>query len=314
MKKTSANSTFFNCEVHTEFPANYYCKTCKKLLCLKCSTEHMQKGCTVDSCELVGNVMMMELLKETENQSINLDISPLITSLITKMRDSFKWIEKETISGLQECQKKIGKNMISNEAKKKMKQLENEKNSTGLYMLCMNIKEQRNKDDAKEKQNNSTEIIKEYENKMQKILLEFNKRFTEIYSMINPKSIPKQLVPQIPDSQPKVNPLPREEVKVESILYLFDKVAIPLPLKNCTSNFDSCVILPVVNNAAEIKAELEKKHKCEIKELNDVINEKNRKVADLISILRLNILIEDEEFKVKPSPNKNKNDVVNLLV
>jgi len=313
MKKISADSTFFSCEVHTEFPANYYCKTCKKLLCLKCSAGHMQKGCTVDSCELVGNVMMMELLEETENQSINLDISPLITSLIAKMRDLFKWIEKETISGLHECQKKIGKNMISDETKKKMKQLENEKNSTGLYMLCMNIKEQRNKDDAKEKQNNSTEIIKEYENKMQKILLEFNKTFTEIYSMINPKQlVPSQIVPQIPDPQPKVKPLPREEIKVESILYLFDKVAIPL--KNCTSNFDSCVILPVVNNAAEIKAELEKKHKCEIKKLNDVINEKDRKVADLISILRLNILIEDEEFKVKLSPNKKKNDVVNLLV
>jgi len=226
MKKISSKPTFFNCEIDAEFPANYYCKTCKKLLCLKCSTDHMKKGCTVDSCELMGNVMMTELLKKTENQSNDLGISQLITSVNAKMRVLFKWIEKKTISVFHECQKKIGKNTISNEDKKKMKQFENEKNSAGLYMLCMNIKEQRNKDIAKEKQNNSTEIIKEYENKMQKTLLEFNKKFTEIYS----------------------------------------------------------------------------------------INENNRKIVDLKSILWLNILIENEEFKEKPSSEEKKYDVVNLLI
>jgi len=212
----STKSTSFNCAIHSTLPAKFYCITCHKLLCLNCSTDHVAKKCNVDSCDLMGNVMMKELLKETENLSINSDMSQIMKNSKAKMRDLFKWIEKETVSRLCECHKKLCTGMLSNEIKQRMEQLKNEQNLTELYMMCMNIKEHRNKEEYKENVNNNSVIIKEYQDKMQIVLNKFCVRFTEINCMMNQKS----------NSQPQIKPAPMPNLggKVESTLELFDKI------------------------------------------------------------------------------------------
>jgi len=221
----STKSTSFNCAIHSEFPAKFYCTTCHKLLCLDCSVDHMANKCNVDSCDLMGNIMMKKLLKETENLSISPDMSQVMKNSSAKLRDLFKWIEKEAVSKLCECQKKMCTDMLSNRIKQKMKQLKNKHNLTELYIMCMNIKEHRNKEESKEKINNNAEIIKEYQDKMQIIFNEFCKKFTEINCMMNQKPIFKQRKPtpilqQELGLQPQVKPVPmsKSEGKVESIL------------------------------------------------------------------------------------------------
>jgi len=212
----STKSTSFNCAIHPKFPAKFYCTTCHKLLCLDCSIGHMTNKCNVDSCDLMGNIMMKELLKETENLSIIPDMSQIMKNSSAKMKDLFKWIEKEAVSKLCECQKKMCTDTLSNEIKQKMEQLKNEHNFTELYIMCINIKEQRNKEESKEKVNNNAEIIKEYQNKIQIIFNEFCKKFTEINCDLQ--------------SQVESVAMPEPGGKIESILELFDKITIILKI------------------------------------------------------------------------------------
>jgi len=185
-------STSFNCAVHSKLPAKFYCTTCRKLLCLDCSVDHIEKNCNVDSCDLMGNAMMKELLRESD--PLNIEISQIMKSSMTKMRNLFKWVEKDALSRLCECQKKVCANTLTNEIKQTMVQLKNEQNLTELYMMCMNIKEQRSKEKFKEGINNNEEIIQEYQAKIQIILNEFCKKFTEINCIMNQESIFKQQV------------------------------------------------------------------------------------------------------------------------
>jgi len=226
----STESTSFDCAIRSKQSAKFYCTTCRKLLCLDCRADHIAKKCNFDSCDLIENAMMKELLKETDNQSINLEISQIMKSSTARMKNLFKWVEKEAASRLCECQKKVFTNMLTNEIKQMVVKPKNEQNHRELHMMCMNTMEHRNKEETKEKVNNNAEIIKEYQDEMQIILNEFCKRFSEINCIMNQKQIfkqqePSQIVPKKPNPQPQVKPAPMLEPrgKFYSILELLIK-------------------------------------------------------------------------------------------
>jgi len=212
----SVRSTSFVCAACSNQPAKYYCTTCNKLLCLDCGTDHKGNGCIVDSCDWIGISMMKELLKETEGSSNRLAISQTMKNVTSKMRNLFKWLEKETLSQLSEYQGKVRASMNLNEVKQQMMKLKNEGNLTGLFMFCKNIKEQRNHEESKEKVKSEANLTKEYQNKMQIVFNEFCKKFTEINGQI---PMVKQ---QESNPKPKVepDPIPKLESKIKGILKL----------------------------------------------------------------------------------------------
>jgi len=221
MEKVPVRPTSFVCVDCSMQPAKCYCTTCSRLLCLYCGIDHTDNGCLVDSCDVTGIRMMKELLKESEGSSNCSGISQAMKNATFKMKKLFKWLEKETTSKLSECQRKLRISMLPNEAKQHMIKLKNEENLIGLYMLCKNIKEQKNCEESKEKIRNDANTTMEYQNKIEVIFNEFCKKFKEInaeISMVKLKESNK-VVGQKPNPEPLVKPnlIPKPQNEVESI-------------------------------------------------------------------------------------------------
>jgi len=114
---------------------------------------------------------------------------------VSKWKIYLNGLKKRQYQNYASVKKKTRTDTLSNEIKQKIEQLKNEHNFTELYIMCINIKEHRNKEESKEKVNNNAEIIKEYQDKIQIIFNEFCKKFTEINCMMNQKLIFKQRKP-----------------------------------------------------------------------------------------------------------------------
>jgi len=210
----------------SKFPAKCYCTTCHKLLCPICVPKHETKTCNIESCDVKGIKMMNELITEIENQSNNNDAPQTMKNTMEKMRELFKWVEKETLLNFRDYQKKISKNAISNETKMQMKKLSQEQKFTDLYLMCLNIKENKIQN---EKNNNSEKVLKEYQEKIQIIYKDFLKKFTAINFKINTISIfnkaQNQIINKMINSEIIEKPIikPTGEKKVEGILWFFIK-------------------------------------------------------------------------------------------
>jgi len=227
MEKKPARPASFICVDCSKQPARYYCKTCDKLLCLNCSGDHADRNCKVDSCEFIGNKMMKKLLKENESASNNLEIYKSLKNVTLKMKNLFKWMEKEIISKLSECHRKVRKSTLTNEAKQQMIKLKNEENTTELYMLCKKIKGKRTQEESKENIKGELETVKDYQNKIQDMFTEFCKKFIEINREI---PMAKQhesslIVGQKQNIEPQVmsDPIPESKSKIRGILKLMGK-------------------------------------------------------------------------------------------
>jgi len=218
---TPANKVSYLCANCSKLPAKCYCTTCHKLLCLKCIPKHKTKTCNIESCDLMGINLMNELLTEAENQRNSNDMSQTMKNTMKKMRELFKWIEKETFVNFRDSQKKISKNIISNETKMQMEKLSQEENFTELCLMCLNIKENKIQN---AKNTNNEKVLKEYEEKIQIICNEFVKKFTEINSKINAIPVFNKVQNQIINKtmnleirgKPEIKPCAEKEV--ESIL------------------------------------------------------------------------------------------------
>lgn len=129
------------CQNHPHEPAEYFCETCKQLLCTLCRIDHKkhQPSHETFNCKESGLEMMLEL-SETGHIFLGPELSDHVCKLLA-LADSFrKWL----VDDINSLEEKYGAGKERGDVERRMRDLDMRQQYVELYQYCRELKRGRN--------------------------------------------------------------------------------------------------------------------------------------------------------------------------